>query len=36
MTAVLIGAGVAVAAGIAWFAKSQAPEVARYRKIRKM
>ena len=33
---VLIAVGVAVAAGLAWLAKSQAPEVQRYRKIRKM
>jgi hypothetical protein len=36
MMAVLIGVGVAVAAAIGWLAKSQAPEVQRYRKIRKM
>ena len=33
---VLIGVGVVVAAVIGWLAKSQAPEVQRYRKIRKM
>jgi hypothetical protein len=36
MMAVLIGLGVAVAAAIGWLAKSQGPEVQRYRKIRKM
>jgi hypothetical protein len=36
MNPVAIVVGVAVAAGLAWMAKSQAPEVARYRKIRKM
>ena len=36
MMRVLIAAGVAVAAGRAWAAKSQASEVQRYRKIRKM
>jgi hypothetical protein len=33
---VLIAVGVAVAALVGWLAKSQGPEVQRYRKIRKM
>ena len=36
MIPVLIGVGVAIAAAIGWLAKSQGPEVQRYRKIRKM
>jgi hypothetical protein len=36
MMPVLIAIGVAVAAAIGWLAKSQGPEVQRYRKIRKM
>ena len=36
MMRALIAVGMAVAAGVAWVAKSQAPEVQRYRKIRKM
>jgi uncharacterized protein DUF6893 len=35
-TGVIAALGLAVAAGLAWVAKSQAPEVQRYRKIRKM
>ena len=36
MMPVLVAVGVAVAAVIGWLAKSQGPEVQRYRKIRKM
>jgi hypothetical protein len=36
MNPVVVAVGVVAAAALAWAAKSQAPELQRYRKIRKM
>jgi hypothetical protein len=35
-TAAIVGLGLAVVAGIGWLAKSQAPELQRYLKVKKM